>query len=45
MESVGMIVLHCCLFFAGCMMLVAVLDYGCRRFWLWYLKRKAEKEK
>ncbi len=45
MESVGMIVFYGGLILACIMMLVAVLDYACRRFWVWYLKRKAEKEK
>ncbi len=45
MGPVSIIVFHGCLFFAGCLMLVAVLDYVCRRFWMWYLRRKANKEK
>ncbi len=45
MEQVSYIVFNGCLVLAGLMMLVAVLDYVCRRFWLWYLRRKADKEK
>lgn len=45
MDQAGLIVFYGGLILAGLMMLVAVLDYVCRRFWVWYLKRKADQGK